>query len=129
MEDSHFSDEFCRFVQTTVVAVDAAELLLLLCSRPDPWTLDEAIDALRPHPVLSAAQAKRYIDLFQARGVVVVGADKRVEYRPVSEAVAEHVRTLSQAYRQRPVTMIRLIYALRDAKIQSFADAFKLKRE
>jgi hypothetical protein len=38
------------------------------------------------------------------------------------------VRTLAQAYRERPVTLIRVIYALRDSRIQSFADAFRLRR-
>jgi hypothetical protein len=38
------------------------------------------------------------------------------------------VRTLAQAYNERPVTLIRMIYALRDPKIQSFADAFKLRK-
>jgi len=37
------------------------------------------------------------------------------------------VRTLARAYQERPVTLIRVIYALRDTKIQSFADAFKLR--
>ena len=39
-----------------------------------------------------------------------------------------YLRTLAQAYEQRPVTLIRLIYALRDSKIRSFADAFKLRK-
>jgi hypothetical protein len=34
---------------------------------------------------------------------------------------------LSQAYKERPVTLFRVIYALRDLKIQSFAGAFKLR--
>jgi hypothetical protein len=38
------------------------------------------------------------------------------------------VATLAQAYEERPVTLIRLIYALRDRKIRSFADAFKLRK-
>jgi hypothetical protein len=36
---------------------------------------------------------------------------------------------LAQAYKERPVTLFRVIYALRDLKIQSFADAFKLRRK
>jgi hypothetical protein len=36
---------------------------------------------------------------------------------------------LALAYKERPVTLFRVIYALRDLKIQSFADAFKLKRK
>ena len=43
-------------------------------------------------------------------------------------AVQGHLRTLSQADVERPVTLIRLIYALRDRKIRSFADAFKLRK-
>ena len=47
----------------------------------------------------------------------------------LSEAdIARHVATLSKAYEERPVTLFRLVYALRDHKIQSFADAFKLRK-
>ena len=45
------------------------------------------------------------------------------------EEVARHLATLAQAYEQRPVTLVRLIYALRDKKIRSFADAFKLRKD
>ena len=38
------------------------------------------------------------------------------------------VRTLAQAYSERPVTLIRVIYALRDSKIRSFADAFRVRK-
>ena len=38
------------------------------------------------------------------------------------------VRKLAQAYEERPVTLIRMIYALRDSTIQSFADAFKFRK-
>lgn len=47
----------------------------------------------------------------------------------VEEEIARHLPTLSQAYEQRPVTLVRLIYALRDRSIQSFADAFKLRKD
>ena len=58
---------------------------------------------------------------------IAAGADKRVQYRPRGGELDAHVATLAQAYRERPVTLIRVIYALRDHKIQSFADAFRLK--
>ena len=48
--------------------------------------------------------------------------------RPANPELDAHVRTLAQAYKERPVTLIRVIYALRDTKIQTFADAFKLRR-
>lgn len=34
------------------------------------------------------------------------------------DEVARHLATLAQAYEQRPVTLVRLIYALRDRKIR-----------
>ena len=50
-----------------------------------------------------------------------------MKYQPASELLAARVQTLAQAYRERPVTLIRVIYGLRDQKIQSFADAFKMR--
>jgi hypothetical protein len=39
------------------------------------------------------------------------------------------VTQLAKVYNERPVTLIRMIYALKDTKIQSFADAFKIRKE
>jgi hypothetical protein len=129
MEDSAFSDEFCRFIQTVLPSVDAAELLLALFENADTWWAPAVLAArLRPASSISDADALRCLDQFQARGLIAVGPDKRVQFRPANETLHEQVRTLAQAYKERPVTLIRMIYALRDTKIQSFADAFKLRR-
>ena len=70
----------------------------------------------------------QYFGVLQSNSLVALGPDKRVQYRPAHGTLEGHARTLAQAYTERPVTLIRVIYALRDSKIQSFADAFKLKR-
>ena len=128
MEDAQFSDEFCRFLQTTVPSVDAAELLLLLARDPArSWSAGEIVAALKPAP-LTELDVTRTLDTFLVRGVIAQGADRRVQYRPGSDELDGYVRTLAQAYSERPVTLIRVIYALRDSKIRSFADAFKLRR-
>jgi hypothetical protein len=128
MEDAQFSDEFCRFLQTAVPSVDAAELLLLLQRDATRWwSAADIVSALKPAP-LTEADVTRTLDAYLARGVIAQGADKRVQYHPASEELDGFVRTLAQAYSERPVTLIRVIYALRDSKIRSFADAFKLKR-
>jgi hypothetical protein len=130
MEDAAFSDDFCRFIQTALPAVDAAELLLLLAEHGDEWwDARSAIERLRPSTTISEADATRYLELFQARALIAVGPDRRVQFRPGTEELASYVQTLAQAYKERPVTLIRVIYALRDTKIQSFADAFRLKRK
>jgi hypothetical protein len=129
MEDSAFSDDFCRFIQTALPSVDAAELLLALFEDAATWfSAAELAARLRPASTISDADTLRYLELFQARGLIALGPDKRVQFRPANDAVEAQVRTLAQAYKRRPVTLIRVIYALRDTKIQSFADAFKLTR-
>jgi hypothetical protein len=129
MEDAAFSDEFCRFLRAAVPSVDAAELLLLLGrERERWWSAAEASAELLPAAAPSDADVARYLALFQAGGLIAVGPDKRVQYRPAHSVIEAHVTTLAQAYRERPVTLIRVIYALRDSTIQSFADAFKLRR-
>jgi len=128
MQDTEFSDEFCAFVQKAIPAVDAAEILLVLYEQPDAWWHPgEVARKLQPAANVSDAEAARYLELFHTRGLLAIDPDKRYQYRPASEILAAYVRTLAQAYNERPVTLIRMIYALRDSKIQSFADAFKLR--
>jgi len=128
VEDADFSDEFCQFLQGAVPAVEAAELLLIL-RREAGRTLSaaEAAAALAPGVVITEAEAARFLDAFQARGLVAIDAERRAHYRP-TDAAAAHVATLERVYRERPVTLIRVIYGLRDSNIRSFADAFKLRR-
>jgi hypothetical protein len=129
MEDAAFSDEFCRFLRAAVPTVEAAETLLLLQREPERWwSVEEAVKALLPGASLSPAAVAGYFLLFQSNGMIAIGPDKRAQYRPGTSELERHAATLAQAYLERPVTLIRVIYALRDAKIRSFAEAFRLKR-
>jgi len=73
--------------------------------------------------------AARFVAGLQTSGLVEVDPEQRVRYKPASEVLAAHVATLDRLYRERPVTLIRVIYGLRDSKIRSFADAFRLRRK
>ena len=128
-EEADFSDEFCRFLQGAIPAVEAAELLLAFMLEPSrAWSLQEVLASLGPGNRLTAAEAARYVEGLQGRLLATVEGD-RIRYQPASEELAAHARTLQRVYRERPVTLIRLIYALRDSRIRSFADAFKLRRK
>jgi hypothetical protein len=129
MEDADFSDEFCRFLQRAIPAVDAAELLLLLADRPEAWWQPMDAVAALSRSGLTQPEAARYLDVFAGAGVIERAEDGRVRYRAATEEDARHVRTLAQAYEERPVTLIRMIYALRDSKISTFADAFRLRKK
>jgi hypothetical protein len=125
MEDFEFSDDFCRFIQSEIPAVDAAELLLVFHRRPEEAiTIEEAMTKLGPG--ISAGDAAQYLNRFHGRGLLS-SENGRFRYRKESELTA-HVDKLALAYVQRPVTLIRVIYAFRDSKIRSFAEAFKLRK-
>lgn len=130
MEDTQFSDDFCRFIQTAIPAVDAAEMLLLIADRPDVWwSLQEVIARLKPGANLSEGDAQRYVESFLSAGVIETNQENRFRFKPRSGEQEAYVRTLAQAYEERPVTLIRVIYAMRDSKIRTFADAFKLRKK
>jgi hypothetical protein len=116
MEDSDFSDEFCRFIQSSIPSVEAAELLILLMNR--------APQAAK----VEAGESARYAETFKERGLLIAEADGGYCFQPTSPELAQLASTLLTAWRQRPVTLIRVIYALRDAKIKSFADAFRIRK-
>ena len=125
MQDIEFSEDFCRFLQGSIPGVDAAELLLLLRGQPDAaFAAEEAVRKLGPGIELRAAE--RYLERFEAAGLVT-RQSARYRYRAGSD-LAPHVETLAAAFNHRPVTLVRVIFALRDTSIQSFADAFKLRK-
>jgi hypothetical protein len=125
--DPDFTDAFCGFLQRYVADVDAAELLLLLAKDPQRvWQVGELQAQLAPVTTLTEADIVRCLDPLQFGAVITRDTDKRVRYRP-SPVHDAHVALLARLYVERPVTLFRVIYALRDAKIKTFADAFKLR--
>ena len=125
MEDADFSDEFCRFLHACVPSVQAGELLLLLAGDPAALRAKEAAERV---PAMGEAEATKILQALHANGLAMAGVDQAYQYRPASEALKAHVRMLAKAYEERPVTLIRIIYALRDSKIRSFADAFRVRK-
>jgi DNA-binding IclR family transcriptional regulator len=125
--DPDFTDEFCGFLQRCVANVDAAEFLLTLAKSPaTSWSIDDLRAQLAPDMNMSDAEAQRCLDALQQCGVVARDADRRFRYLS-STAHDAHVAVLARLYIERPVTLFRVIYALRDSKIVTFADAFKLR--
>ena len=129
MEDADFTDEFCRFIQTAIPSVEAAELLIVFARHPErEMAATDALAALPRGVPLDEAQAAPLLEGFVGRGLLSRGAGQGYRYAPSTSELRAHAEMLAQAYNQRPVTLIRIIYALRDSKIQSFAEAFRLRK-
>jgi hypothetical protein len=126
--DPDFTDDFCGFLQKCVASVDAAELLLLLAKNPErSWDPSQLRAELAVLTNMTETDIQRCLDALQQCAFVGRDSDKRVRYK-ASPSNDAHLVTLSRLYIERPVTLFRVIYALRDFKITTFADAFKLRR-
>lgn len=128
-DQADFSDAFCAFLQSCVTSVDAAELLLVLWRKPTSvWSANDLAAQLDPVGSLSEAEATPYIEAFQALGLISRTDDGRVRYQSSADFDV-HMQTLARLYLERPVTLFRVIYALRDTKIKTLADAFRIWRK
>jgi len=124
--DVDFPEELCLFIENTIPTIEAAELLVLLAGDPDRhWNVEDIVHELRPS-VRAESEVRKCLDHFRARGLVAENQDAQFQYRPTSPTLDATVRALAKAFNQRPVTLIRMIYS---RKIQSFADAFKIKKD
>jgi hypothetical protein len=128
MRDPDFPDELCSFMQLCTPSVEAVELLLLLARAPGrEWTVPELAQALRP-TVLSEGAVRDCLNAYVECGLVGKRPEARYAYSQPPPHVASVVAALEKAYNERPVSLVRLIYALKDKKIRSFADAFKIRK-
>ena len=128
MTDPDFPEALRAFIRDYIPNVDAAELLFLFArAHAKPLDLAAALDGLRP-AVISPAAARRHLEAFAGRGLLARLGDDTYEYQPASADLDKLVRALTRVYNERPVTLVRTIYALRDETIRSFADAFRIKK-
>ncbi|HYC48425.1 MAG TPA: hypothetical protein VED01_23380 [Burkholderiales bacterium] len=127
MTDPDFPEALRSLIQEAIPSVDAAELLLALYrSASRALTVRQTIDEAGVRK-LPEQDARRYLSLFASRGLLA-GDGESYRYAPVNEDLDAAVAGLARAYNERPVTLVRTIYAPKDDKIRSFADAFRLKK-
>jgi len=98
--------------------------------QPDvPRSVRELITALRPAGVTETV-VRESLALLRTQGILSETPEGRILYRPDSPVLERAIGLLLRAYNERPVTLIRTVYAIADAKkIQAFADAFKIKKD
>ena len=129
MTDADFPEELIRLIQGSIPTVDALHLLVPISQQPDRlWKPDELVKALQPVPMTVSAIAE-YLALFQTQRLVIEPQVGQYQYRPGSPDLEAAVCSLIKAYNQRPVTLIRLVYALRGYPISLFADRFSITQK
>ena len=117
-----------EFVSHSIDSVEELRVLLLLHERSErEWTLTEINNELRS---TAASIEKRVRDLIGKR---VLAPDSlhgdKIHFVPFSVEVEELVMVLAGHFRVRPYKVIDLIFSKPSSAIQSFADAFRFKKE
>lgn len=121
-----FSEELLRFIRESVTSVWALEALLIL--RRDAgraWSVDELTREMRGSPQLVAEILKG----FAQRGLAKQTGSRIYRYRPTPPELDTLAEELAQAYQERPISVMKAIASAPNDKIQTFADAFKLRRD
>lgn len=115
-----------EFIDSHLGSVDHLRALLLLYSHPETeW--DPAVLATKLYLRLEVAKA--VLAELKAKGLSVAkGEPPRYHYEPRSPELSAMVEALAQMDRERPVTLLNMIYA-HPKDIQAVADAFKLRKD
>lgn len=124
-------NEVRRLIAGPVESMEHLELLLLLArTEPRSWSATEAAAELRLDPAFTE---KRLRDL---AGAGLASETRESEDAPrcfafqLSGAFTRHdVSQLLDIYNTRPVTLVRAVYDRRTVVAQSFADAFRVRKE
>lgn len=124
MDDTDPLEQARGFVYANIQSVDHFRVVLLLHDDPErSWQESEIVGRLRlPPPVVQTVVA----DL-QMRGLVQLDQDGCCRYAPKTEDLAAMMRKLADLDRERPVSLIRMIYS-RPTEPQAFADAFRIRK-
>jgi DNA-binding IclR family transcriptional regulator len=113
-----------EFIWDCIGRLETLETLLLLRSSPDrTWTVEELTQEMRSSEVATA----QTIATLVARGLVS-RESAGYRFRPKTPVLEARASELAVAYRDKRHTVIRTIFARRDAVARSFAEAFRFRR-
>jgi hypothetical protein len=117
--------DLVEMIETTFDSVWTLEVLLLLRKGGNrAWTAADVVSELRSSSLVVRQALARLL----VAGLVAEEADGTVRYAPASPALIDLVARLEQQYRSRPASIRRLIVASSKSDLQSFSDAFMLRK-
>lgn len=122
-----FPDDVRRFIDENVESIDQLEILRLLWENPGAEWAETALagEVQAPVPAVLA-----HLAALSARGLLQGeprGAGWVCRYGARDPARGELLRKVMQLYRERPVSMIKLVAARAKDPLRTFADAFRVR--
>ncbi|WP_127754619.1 MULTISPECIES: hypothetical protein [unclassified Devosia] len=112
-------------IESCLDSVWSLELLLLLYSQPErSWTTTSLVTELRSSELVVAQSVRGLVEA----GLVVQLEPGKLRFSAASPDIAGFVARLERDYRARPNYIRRIIVGRSNAKLQSFSDAFLLRK-
>lgn len=113
------------FVRSSFRSVWNVELLLFLSRSPSrAWAAEELVREMRSSDIV----VNEGLTMLQAAGLVSPDGSG-FRYAPANPQLHGYVTELDTLYRERPLTVIKAIFSQPSDKLQTFADAFRLKKD
>jgi hypothetical protein len=122
--DSELPPAVRDFVTRYIVSLEQLEVLLVLQEKKDrDWSAVEINGRLRSQE----SSIVKWLEALVSFGLVARTGD-RYCFAPASEALARDTATLADAYRERRIKVIELIFSKPDENLLSFIRAFDLRK-
>jgi hypothetical protein len=120
-------EEVVRFLDAYIDTIDQLEILRVLGDQPaKEWQADELARAVQA----KAQTIGTHLAALQARGLVtgdLSGGELLWRHGARTPELEGRVAQLLHVYRERPVTLIKMVYDKAGARLRAFAEAFRVR--
>jgi hypothetical protein len=124
-----FPEDVRLFLEGNIDCLEQLETLRILGSDPArEWSVADMAREAQTDAELMV----NHLAALQARGLLTSERREGIIYCRYGARTAELERSLSrllELYRQRPVTMIRMVYEKASNALRTFAEAFRLRKK
>lgn len=124
--DPDISGDARDMIQRHMATMDHVELLMLLRNgREDSFPVSRLAELMRkPEGLVTMA-----LESLAAAGLVAQLTDGTYRYSAREDKLDRTAESVIQLYNERPVTLVRLLYERPPTAVNTFADAFKLRKD
>lgn len=123
--DNDISPSIWDFISQHIVSVSELEVLLFLLEGKDrEWTAGEINQRLRNEE----SSIAKWLEALVALGLAAQ-AGHRFKFAPASEDLEKKVMGVAEAYRERRIKVIELIFSKPNGNLINFVHAFELRKK
>ncbi len=122
-------EEMQRFLARNIESIDQLEVLRILGKAPErEWSSTDLAREVQAQPAALAG----HLAALHGRGLLTAVTRDGIlfaRHGPHTPELAGLVSRLLQLYEERPVTLIKMVYAQASDHLQAFAEAFRFRKE